>query len=181
MVPRCETTRRRAPRLGGSAERQMVRVRPSRYGPTGRPGLSDDRITIDADFNGVIAREGLNKCLLHFSDAQGESALSALLTFSVTYSHRKWWHIPVPRKPLINQRFLRTGMLRGSRNAGGPVGGGGVGGSAADWSNLRAYIPDGTLLPNCSAPIHQVENPLHHRPHRLVGATEGLQPLHRLP
>ena len=28
--------------------------------------------------------EGLNKCLLHFSDAQGESALSALLTFSVT-------------------------------------------------------------------------------------------------
>ena len=29
-------------------------------------------------------REGLNKCLLHFSDAQGESALSALLTFSVT-------------------------------------------------------------------------------------------------
>ena len=53
-------------------------------------------------------REGLNKCLLHFSDAQGESALSALLTFSVTYSHRKWWHIPVPREPLINQRFPRS-------------------------------------------------------------------------
>ena len=51
-------------------------------------------------------REGLNKCLLHFSDAQGESAPSALLTFSVSYSHRKWWHIPVPREPLINQRFL---------------------------------------------------------------------------
>ena len=55
---------------------------------------------------GTPIREGLNKCLLHFSDAQGESALSALLTFSVTYSHRKWWHIPVPREPLINQRFL---------------------------------------------------------------------------
>ena len=47
----------------------------------------------------------LNKCLLHFSDAQGKIALSAFLTFSVTYSHRKWWHIPVPREPLINQRF----------------------------------------------------------------------------
>ena len=55
----------------------------------------------------VPIREGLNKCLLHFSDAQGESALSALLTVSVTYRHRKWWHIPVPREPLINQRFLR--------------------------------------------------------------------------
>ena len=53
-------------------------------------------------------REGLNKCLLHFSDAQGESALSALLTVSVTYRHRKWWHIPVPREPLINQRFLSS-------------------------------------------------------------------------
>ena len=52
-----------------------------------------------------MSREGLNKCLLHFSDAQGESALSALLTVSVTYRHRKWWHIPVPREPLINQRF----------------------------------------------------------------------------
>ena len=37
----------------------------------------------------VRTKEGLNKCLLHFSDAQGGSALSALLTFSVTYSHRK--------------------------------------------------------------------------------------------
>ena len=55
-------------------------------------------------------KEGLNKCLLHFSDAQGESALSALLTFSVTYSHRKWWHIPVPREPLINQRFPKRSV-----------------------------------------------------------------------
>ena len=62
-----------------------------------------------------LSREGLNKCLLHFSDAQGESALSALLTFSVTYSHRKWWHIPVPREPLINQRFPSGLVLRGEK------------------------------------------------------------------
>ena len=66
--------------------------------------------------------EGLNKCLLHFSDAQGESALSALLTVSVTYRHRKWWHIPVPREPLINQRCLRlTGWRRPVGNADPPA------------------------------------------------------------
>ncbi len=66
---------------------------------------------VDMNVRQVAVREGLNKCLLHFSDAQGESALSALLTFSVTYSHRKWRHIPVPREPLINQRFLSDGRL----------------------------------------------------------------------
>ena len=67
-------------------------------------------------------KEGLNKCLLHFSDAQGESALSALLTFSVTYSHRKWWHIPVPREPLINQRFLNGITLIYGHNGSGKSG-----------------------------------------------------------
>ena len=68
------------------------------------------------------AREGLNKCLLHFSDAQGESALSALLTVSVTYRHRKWWHIPVPREPLINQRFPSEVPERPDQRPARPVG-----------------------------------------------------------
>ena len=56
-------------------------------------------------------KEGLNKCLLHFSHAQGESAPSALLALSVAYRHRKWWHIPVPREPLIIQRFPNLATL----------------------------------------------------------------------
>ena len=70
-------------------------------------GAKDPFNMTDAEFDACrdALKEGPNKCLLHFSDAQGESALSALLTVSVTYRHRKWWHIPVPREPLINQRF----------------------------------------------------------------------------
>ncbi len=75
------------------------------FGPPGTPRKVDQPW-------GHSLKEGLNKCLLHFSDAQGGSALSALLTFSVTYSYRKWWHIPVPREPLINQRFLKGGAWK---------------------------------------------------------------------
>ena len=61
-------------------------------------------------------KEGLNKYPLHFPDAQGESALPAFLTTSVTYCHRNWWHMPVPREPLLNQRFPNSKAVACLRN-----------------------------------------------------------------